>query len=78
MSHQRQGAARLFAVPQISRERHGHADHELENSGSIAFDATAIKQANGFVSPKIPHLPHLNATNPKRGMSQLMPPNFAK
>ena len=30
-----------------------HADHEHENPGSIAFDAIALKQANGVVSPKI-------------------------
>jgi hypothetical protein len=40
-------------MPQISRERRDHADHEHENPDSIAFDAIAIKQANGVVPPKI-------------------------
>ena len=40
MSHQRQGASRLFAMPQISRERRDHADHEHENPVTVDLTYT--------------------------------------
>jgi hypothetical protein len=46
-------------VPQISCEWRGHANHEHENPNSIAFDAIAIKKANGEPSVRLP-LGHLS------------------